>query len=131
MKQQWPSTSLGFKYKRDFYQCKFGKPTATTWVLMMLVRVQQWPPIVILSVNSAVHNSWPTNRQPQARLQAPASGRHTWKEACKSVGRKGKVIRNNRKQKDGAEKLTRMPACKVSAKPWAQSSSAADTCAAV
>lgn len=28
MKQQWPSTSLGFKYKRDFYQCTFEKQTS-------------------------------------------------------------------------------------------------------
>lgn len=80
---------------------------------MILVRVQQWPPVVILCFNSVVHNSWPTKRQQQARLQAPASGRRTWKEACKSAGRKGKVIRSNRQQKDGAEKLTRMPACEI------------------
>lgn len=50
-------------------------------------------------LNSTVHNSWPTNRQQQARLQAPASGRGTSQEACKSVGRKGMVIRNNKQQK--------------------------------
>lgn len=59
--------------------------------------------------NSTVHNSWPTKRQQQARLQAPASDRGTWQEACKSVGRKGKVIRNNKQENEGARKLKECP----------------------
>lgn len=93
---------------------------------MMLVSVQQWPPVVILCVNSTVCNSRPTKRQQEARLQAPASGRGTGKEACKSVGRKGMVIRNDKQQKDGARKLKRVPVGEVSVGLRARSSSAAD-----